>query len=60
MKITTKVQKTVQETNFEPVLISCEIEKDVKDYEIEEGLKEIRSLAQDEVTSGMNDWLERK
>ncbi len=57
MKITTKFQKTVQENQFEPIVISCEIEKDVKDYELEDELVAIREYAKNEVTIAMKQWL---
>lgn len=57
MKITTKFQKTVQENQFEPIAISCEIEKDVKDYELEDELVAIRESAKNEVITAMKQWL---
>ena len=59
MKVTIKCQKTIQESDFEPVFFSCEIEEDVKDWELEKKLVEIRNDVQKEVNDGLEQWLER-
>jgi len=59
MKVIIKCQKTIQESDYEPVLISCEIEEDVKDWELEKKLVEIRNDVQKEVNDGLEQWLER-
>ncbi len=58
MIIKTIVQKTVQEENFQPVLISTTIEKEIEDADYKKEIKKLRHLAQKEVKTAMMEWLE--
>ncbi len=58
MIITTTVQKTVQEENYQPVLISCTLEKEIDQDDYREEIGKLRHFAQKEVKTAMMEWLE--
>jgi hypothetical protein len=58
MIIKTHVQKVVQEQQFEPVQISCTLEKEINDSDYTREIKKLRHLAQKEVKTAMIEWLE--
>jgi len=58
MIITTTVQKTVQEENYQPVLISCTLEKEIDQDDYKEEIGKLRHFAQKEVKTAMMEWLE--
>ncbi len=58
MIISTTVQKTVQEENYQPVLISCTLEKEIDQDDYKEEIGKLRHFAQKEVKTAMMEWLE--
>lgn len=58
MIIKTTVTKTVQEDSFEPILISCTIEKEIPDSDYTKEMKQLRNITQKEVKEAMEGWLE--
>ena len=58
MIIKTTVQKTIQQENFEPILISCTLEKEIDQNDYKKEIKKIRHIAQKEVKTAMMEWLE--
>ena len=58
MIIKTTVQKTIQQESFEPILISCTLEKELHQNDYKKEIKKLRYLAQKEVKEAMTEWLE--
>lgn len=58
-EISTTIQKTIQESNFEPILVSCSLKRTVPDDQLENEIKKIRKMVQKAVKDSMDAWLNK-